>query len=116
MLPALFGLYAALYRVSKRDSHTEQLLTRVKEMLVTWANAVESSELTRVLHIIVIDLPRKRDCLKWQYRYRAQVTDQGTLFSLVRVESAGYVCSSVCNNSNSVKQLGRVLRRGPVRD
>ncbi len=57
-------------------------------MLVTWANAVEASELTRVLQTIVIELPHKTDYLKWQYRFDVHVLDQGTQVSLVRVESA----------------------------
>jgi hypothetical protein len=85
-------------------------------MLITWVNAVESSELTRVLQTIVIDLPRKTDCLKWQYRFESRVVDQGAQISLVRVESAWYVRRDVCNNSDSVKQRGRVRRRSRVRD
>lgn len=73
--------------MSKRDPHGEELLTRVKEMLVTWVNGVEVAELTRVLQTLVIDLPRKTDCLKWQYRF--EVLDQGAQVRLVRVEAAG---------------------------
>jgi len=88
VLPAIFSLYAALRRVSESDPHEDQLLTRVREMLVTWANAVESTELTRVLQAIVIEFPHKHDYLKWQYRFDVHVIDQGTQISLVRVEFA----------------------------